>query len=355
MNLLNLSGDVMRLILHHLRQSDLPTLCLTHPDLRQLARPVLYSSVQLPSGFLKNQPHPLPSFLRTILSQPELSRRIRRLSFVNRHRLEGFWYVTVPKFQVSPSDMEAVVQFVKNCQVPYRDFWIEALQAGTVDAWLAVLLLNLPSIDYLRIDQGLLRESEFVGRVLRSYLCDTPPSLDPSPIRNTPNMLLVFYFPSVERVSFWIDDPADEFRWPTSNPPQALGLKSLKVQGLSEAQLGKLLSATPSLHSLKYTREFFLVSTLHPLVLQPIINLQTLGISLAVVKDTLTKLQIKARDHSISRGVHGNTRLRFEGPTRFLCLAEFHQLKVLEVPSEFIMGCPAMPVLEDNLPLTSKS
>ncbi|KAK4207043.1 hypothetical protein QBC37DRAFT_456706 [Rhypophila decipiens] len=378
MNFLDLIPDVKLPILDHLSQSDLPTLCLAHRRLDELARPVLYSCVELPSGFGRYQPHPIAPFLRTIISKPELSRRIRHLSFLEKPPPSGHLYGTGPEFQVSPSDMEGVVQFVEGCEVSYRDFWIEALQAGTMEAYLAVLLLNLPSIDYLRIEQGLLMETGFVGRVLRSYLCDTPPSLvlpprytgslqglrdicidprNPPPIRNTPNILPMFYLPSLKKLSIWIDDPADEFRWPTSNPPQALGLKSLKVQGLSEAQLGSLLSATPSLPSLAYTREFYVEprshshrTRRHPGVLEPVIDLRALGISLAVVKDKLITLQIRTRDHSINRFLRGVAGLRFERPTTSLCLAEFHQLKVLEVPSEFIMGFPAMPVLEDNLP-----
>ncbi|KAM7216815.1 hypothetical protein V8F06_007792 [Rhypophila decipiens] len=275
--------------------------------------------------------------------------------------------------------MEAAVQFIETCEVSYRDSWTEALETGTMDTYLAVLLLNLPSIDHLRIEPVLLVETEFVGRVLRSYLCDTPPSLvlpadhpgslqglrdlcldryDYSPIPNTPNILPVFYLASVKKMSIYIDDPADEFQWPTESPPQALGLESLEVEGLSEAQLGNLLSATPCLRSLTYTREFQVIAPVWvgdagPLVLGRIINLDSLGVSLAVVKDTLAKLEIRTRGNCAgnrSIAYDTSTDVRFEGPTRSLCLAEFHHLKFLQVPSEFIMGFPAMSVLEENLP-----
>ena len=381
MNFLDLNVDVKRLILDHLSQPDLLRICLTHPQLHQLARPVLYSSVELPSGFGPNASHPITSLLRTILSQPEVARHIRRLSFISNHThtTNGVWTRNVekaPKFPVSPSDLEAAAQFVKECEVPYRDSWIDALQTATMDAYLAVLLVNLPSVDYLRIEPTLLIETEFVGRVLKSSLCDMPPSLvlpaghpaslqvlrhlslyrsDYSPIPNTPNILPVFYLPSVKKMTIHVDDPADEFRWPTSTSPQAFGLESLEVEGLHEAHLRNLLSATPSLRSLTWTREYSVESVYSagPLVPGPIISLHTLRTSLAVVKDTLTKLEIRARDHSVGDRLtdrNRSTNLSFSGPLRSLCLAEFEHLKVLEVPSEFIMGFPASSALEDNLP-----
>lgn len=259
-----------------------------------------------------------------------------------------------------------------------------------MDAYLAILLLTLPSVDYLRIDPVLLIETDFFGRVLKSTLCDKPPSLVPpaghpaslqvlrelslyrrdySPNPNTLNILPVFYLPSLRKMSIYIDDPAGEFRWPTgaSSPPQAVGLESLEVEGLHEAQLGNLLSATPSLSSLTWIREFWVESADYPgpLALGPIISLHSLGTYLGVVKDTLAGLGIRANDLSVGDRLRpdpgdemSNTVVRFEGPLRSLCLAEFKRLKVLEVPSVFIMGFPAVAsssssvLLGDNLPPT---
>lgn len=131
MNFLDLNVDVKRLILDHLSQADLLRICLTHPQLYQLARPILYSSIELPSGLCPKQSHPITSLLRTILSQPEVARYVRRLSFVTNYKRHiNLLWSSAPddkkarKFLIPPSDVEAATRFVKECEgnVPYRDF-----------------------------------------------------------------------------------------------------------------------------------------------------------------------------------------------------------------------------------------
>lgn len=386
MDFLGLNEDVKRLILDYLSQQDLFNLCVTCSHLYHLAQPVLYSSVEFPSGINSGgppKPHRVTSLVRAILSRPHLATHIRRLAFLKDHNEEGddseyrSDHQRPPEFLIPSPDMEAAVRFIKKCDVPYRNDWLEALQASPMDAYLAILLTNLPAVTHLRIEAFLLIETLFVGRVLRSLLCNIDPIVnlgqsvghagslrvlrdialcreDHSPVRNTETILPVFYLPAARRISIYLDDPAEEFRWPTDSPPQVSDLESLEVEGLQESQLRNLLSATPSLPSLTYIREYWVESSSDPapLMLDPVINLQSLSLSLATVKDSLVKLEL--RTYGAINGTRidseWESHVNFEGPLPAMSFTDFPNLRILEVPCEFIMGFPVKPVLNERLP-----
>ncbi|KAM7186852.1 hypothetical protein V8F20_011206 [Naviculisporaceae sp. PSN 640] len=385
MDFLGLNQDVQRLILDYLSQSDLRNVCLTHRHLYHLAQPVLYSCVELPSGIDCGgppKPHRITSFVRSIVSQSHLATCIRRLSFLKARNKEDddpeyrSDHRTAPELLVASLDMEAAVHFIEKCDVPYRDAWLKALETSPMDAFLAILLMNLPAVSHLRIEAILLIETGFVGHVLRSLLCNMDPitlgqpvghagSLralreitlgreDHSPMRNTPNILPVFYLPSVKKISIHLDDPAGVFSWPTSSPPRVPALESLEVSGIHEGQLKNLLSVTPGLSSLTYTREYWIETTLDPgpLVLDPTIDLGSLSLSLAMVKDSLTRLEL--RTYGNFNGVRidsgWDSPVTLVGSMGSMSFMDFPNLKVLEVPCEFIMGYPVRPVLVNHLP-----
>ena len=68
------------------------------------------------------------------------------------------------------ADLQEAVSFVSGTSLPFRDKWIVELRQGTLDAYLALLLLQLPRLRRLSLGPVLFTESELIGLVLRSTL-----------------------------------------------------------------------------------------------------------------------------------------------------------------------------------------
>ncbi len=259
---------------------------------------------------------------------------------------------------VPESDAQEAVSYVEklavNAPLSYLGAWTEGLRQGTLDSYLAILLSQLPHIQRLHLSHAYFIESDLIGSVLRSRLCDphsgTGTILDQlhtvslerhwgskdRAIRNTENALSFFYLPALKELSIAIDDPvASEFPWPTARPPLAKRLTSLKVNAMREAHLGQLLSSTPSLRSLKWEWRFekILEDQSHT----PIINFDQLMPALAHVKGTLTELTILARCLPPAPGQF-NVALPVQIQGSAAAFAGFDQLTKLFIPLAFFTG-----------------
>jgi len=167
-DLLGCNVDVIRLILGCLAQADLHSVCLVHPSLRLLTEPLLYSAVELP--YYQSKPHLLVPLVRSILRRPELAAYIRTLSCQGGDRPDTNWREKLPRKRVDEADLQEAVSFVSGTSLPFRDKWIVELRQGTLDAYLALLLLQLPRLRRLSLGPVLFTESELIGLVLRSTL-----------------------------------------------------------------------------------------------------------------------------------------------------------------------------------------
>ena len=377
MNFLRLNNDVKRLIMDHLDQADLHTICLVHPDLYALAQTDLYSHIRLPRSICSpsgSRPHPISSLLRTILRNPRFGARIRQLSCPLRGGNYG-WHNTTdlfqaPKIPVRQADLSEAVAFVLKSEVPYTTTWIEELQNGTIDAYLAVLLANLPHLKTLHLGRGLLMETDLVGQLLRSILCDSikyglPKDTlqclqyidmsdreDSTSRLNTSNLLPLFYLPAATAISVDLDNPIGQLPWPTDLPPRAPKLVSLTLHKVQTRHLGGLLAAAPNLQSLswcfshpKYT---FQPISQPP----PIVPLDEVMLALDCVKDTLANLRIFNTFSDIDHTVIALPRvsLRTGSATH---LKHLHQLKTLQIPMVFLLeydGIIYKERMEDCLP-----
>jgi hypothetical protein len=272
---------------------------------------------------------------------------------------------------VPEDDVRLAVEFVRQTDLPYRDAWMEGLREGKLDAYLAILLLQLPHLRRLHFEELSFMESHLIGQVARTVLCRshsdprTPAvstSLDQLEIvhldsslvtpgsqrskpktiqipRNTANVLAFFYAPSLKEITITIDNPLGPvLPWPT-DPPLALGLTSLRLGHLREPYLGPLLSIAPRLRSLHWEWGFEVDAEDHANT--PVVDLDLLMPALAPLKDTLTELSIVAQCfHSYDDPAFP---LRVQGSAK--SLAGFHQLKKLFIPLAFLTGF-TLPVRE---------
>ncbi|KAH6856552.1 hypothetical protein B0I37DRAFT_78412 [Chaetomium sp. MPI-CAGE-AT-0009] len=344
-HLLDCNEDVLRLILGYLSQDDLRKVCLVHSQLRHLAEAPLYSRIELLYDQEKYSAwHPITSLIRTILRRPDLASRIRTLSCTRGRTQRGV--LNVP---VCQEYLREALSFVERTRlVRYRDAWMEELREGTMDAHLAILLSQLPRLQYLRLSDKFYQKSDLIGLVLRSMFCDShsewpipgfrstslhqlhtvalewyPSRHLSSKARNTERALAFFYLPSIKDMSVLIGDPPEE------------------------SHLGQVLAAAPRLHSLHWHWHFD--PDYEDQFNSPTVNLDLLMPALAPLKDTLTTLTISALC-LYTRQSYIPFPLRVQGS--MLPLADFEQLKTLTIPLVFFTGFP-LPVqhtLGDCLP-----
>jgi hypothetical protein len=211
-------------------------------------------------------------------------------------------------------------------------------------------------------------ESDLIGLVLRSILCDShlgqlrvTPGAGTSlhrlqtvtlerfmssekairKIRNTENVLPFFHLPSLREMSVSVDDPlVPVVPRPTTQPPSALGLASLRLTEIRESHLGYLLSAAPRLRSLNW--EWYFDPDFEDQFNTPVVDLDQLMPALAHVRDTLTELAIPAYC-AYANWVAIPFPMRVQGSLK--ALAGFEQLKRLFIPLMFFTGF-SLPVRE---------
>ncbi len=376
MNLLGCDEDVVRLILGCLAQVDLRSVCLAHPSLRLLAEPLLYSAVEL--AYYKSKPHLITLLVRSILRRPELAAYIRTLSLQGGDPSHQNWREKVPRKPVNEADLHEAVSLVAGTRLPYRDRWIVELRQGTLDAYIALLLLRLPRLQLLHLGPVFFMESELIGLVLRSIL-HSPRSdwVEVDVItclrelrtvslirggtyyrvrtnRNTESTLPFFYLPSLKEMVVLIDNPLapalpwPALPWPAAQPPLATSLVSLSIGGtMRESHLGQLLAATPCLCFLRWTWCF--IPDYEDQYNNPVIDLDQLMPALAHVKETLTELAIAGVPLLANFGPMPPA-LRVQGSTR--ALAGFDRLTKLLMPLVFFTGfsLPAREQLGECLP-----
>ncbi|KAK4238594.1 hypothetical protein C8A03DRAFT_33347, partial [Achaetomium macrosporum] len=267
-----------------------------------------------------------------------------------------------PKSFVREDDLQGAMDFVGQTDLSYRDAWMEELRKGTLDAYLAVLLLQLPRLRCLHLERVVFMESHLIGRVGRTVLCRShsdprTPAVSTSlnqletvhldrvlglhsvkTIRNTEDVLPFFYAPSLKEISVTIDDPLGPVFPRPTDPPLAHGLASLRLAHIRESHLGPLLSIAPRLRSLHWEWRFD--PDAEDQFNTPVVDLDLLMPALAHLRDTLTELSITAIC-SFANEAPMPPPLRVQGSTK--SLAGFNQFKKLFIPLVFLTGF-ALPV-----------
>ena len=348
--LLRCPTDVLALILQWLSSHDLHALCLVCRDLHHIAEPVLYSNIHL--TWVNGHDPRITSLLGAILTRPDLAACVRRIL------LDGDTFYNPPRseehtFPISEADLIQPMEFVKRYRVPSPDIWVEQLRAGDMGAFLAILLSQLHNIEYLDIRPNFARNTHFLGIVLRAALCEASDhgfstflrlrevrfdlkcatAIPGRQARNTQDLLPFFYLPSVERISVAIENPERGKKkalvWPGRHEPVVANLTHLDVTIMKEGHLGRLLSATPALKTLRWVWVYHLRDSVHrAFAWSTTLNLDQVAKDLSLVRDTLTDLTIRAEAADGRRlRVAGSLRAmvgvgalrRFEVPWAFLC------------------------------------
>ncbi|KAA8650218.1 F-box protein [Aspergillus tanneri] len=369
--ILSTPPEILRMVFASLSPSDLCAVCLTHRDLRSLAELLLYAHIQW--TWTSSQNPPIAQFLQSIVHRPELA------SFVHVVVLSGDSFDSglyeyrqkSPKLPVTEVVLDRLVKCIERIHIPYAEQWIQELRAGTMDAFITLLLSQLSSLRYLYLGKNFTRESHFMGMMLRSALCkESQDSHLPSfthlqdvsivypsvglnirkytNVRNTADVLPLFYLPSVKQIRTLVDNPTT-FIWPGEYPPNPLRLASLDLTMLREGHLGQILSVTRGLQKLQW--DWYYRLDLEDYFVTDIIDLDQIAADLSHVQETLTDLTITAGS-DVSQADPERPELTFRGS--FKTFSGLHMLKKLEVPIPFLLGfspwAPNVVCLEEALP-----
>jgi hypothetical protein len=305
--------------------------------------------------------------------RPELASLVRVLSLNGDSfdiTLRGYKQKS-PKLPVTEVVLDELVKCIKRIHIPYAEQWIQELRAGTMDAFLTLLLSRLPGLRCLYLGKNFTRESSLMGMMLRSALCEESqdshlpsfthlqdvsvvyPSIgldirNYTDVRNTADILPLFYLPSVERIRTLIDNPTT-FMWPGKYPPDPLRLTSLDLTMLREGHLGRVLSVTRGLQKLQW--DWYYRPDLKDHYVTDIIDLDQIAADLSHVQETLTDLTITAGS-DVAQADPEPPELTFSGS--FKTFSGLHMLEKLEVPIPFLLGfspwAPNVVCLEEALP-----
>jgi hypothetical protein len=318
--------------------------------------------------------HPITALLQSILRRPQLAAYIRRVSLVGTSFDRPHYGSKTPRLPVSESTLKEVLAFVAKAKVSYRETWLEELRNGKMDAFVAVLLCQPSYLTYLFLGPDFfLKESQIVGLVLRSTLCETSDCglggdfehfrsvtfgqyVEYSDHyvhysaykvhRNTADVLPLFYLPSVTEISVPIDNPTT-FPWPAAHPPSCPSLRSLEITNIRESFLGQLLSVTPQVQSLKWLWRH--VPDFRDQVNTPIIDLGQFMTAISHLRNTLEELVVLAICWHDSAGIV-DPPLTIQGS--FKAIADFDMLRKFTAPFALLLGFQAdvTKQIQDFLP-----
>lgn len=151
--------EVCQSICSYLSKTDYVNLCLVHSRLRTIAEPYLYSKIQF-TWKERLQPHPITSLLRSLLRRPQLATFIRRVSLAGFSLHNPYYEDRAPKILVSENELKELVAFVMKTTVPYRQIWVEEIQSGTMDAFVALLISQPLRLSCLAIDGDFLWKAD---------------------------------------------------------------------------------------------------------------------------------------------------------------------------------------------------
>ncbi|POR37597.1 Uncharacterized protein TPAR_02231 [Tolypocladium paradoxum] len=355
---LDLPWDILRSLLELLAPQHLLALCLVNKAFRAIAEPYLYAQVEW-SWEWEWKPvatPPIIPLLRTIIRRPELGSHVRALichgaSFYG----PPFSGKLPPNIPVDESFIDQAKSVVGKVRVSFGDLWLQRLRSGTMDAYITLLLTQLPHLTQLHMHPSFTKESQLFGMMLRSSLVNASnQSMFPflqrlqniifihkvdhvqgtrnRIINNTSDVLPLFYLTSLEKMSASVSNP-EAFVWPYDMPPDASALTSLDLSTIREGCLGHILKATTSLTSLRW--KWLYDPNTQDEYNTPTINLEKIFEDISHTRSTLAELRIEAENYpALGEGDLRSLRLHGScGP-----LTAFDRLKVLEAPQLFLLG-----------------
>ena len=113
------------------------------------------------------------SLLRKLLENPHLCASIKHLSF------SGDPGTIEP---INEREIKVVEDLVHGAQFPLAPLWIDALNLGNINIFVALILPQLPNLQTLHLDQDFFASSQFLGLLFQHALSSIQSSSRPATI-----------------------------------------------------------------------------------------------------------------------------------------------------------------------------
>ncbi|MCJ1347572.1 hypothetical protein MMC31_005797 [Peltigera leucophlebia] len=311
-----------------------------------------------------NTPHPKPSsgnpsihrLLRKLLESPHLCASIEHLSFSGDPG-------TIER--INEREIKAVEDLVNGAQFPLAPLWIDALNLGNINVFVALVLSQLPNLQTLHLDQDFFASSQFLGLLFQHALSPIQSSsrpvsifsclhnislFTPEPVAgirrsstrasiDTDQVLSLFYLPTIQSIEAVVL-PRKRMSLPKSNPPCASNLQSLKLPRceLDLDGLKMFLSVAPNLETLCYDRRCDLDPREPDKGPSRVYDLSKLGRALIHIRETLKHL-------SLPISYYTSTAMEPDWPNETCCVVsspfsfqQFQKLEYLEIPFVVLFG-----------------
>ncbi|KAL4900146.1 hypothetical protein BDW74DRAFT_183100 [Aspergillus multicolor] len=311
-------ADILYMIFPLLDIAEYRALSLTNVHLHAFVEPFLYFSIHM-VWEQTNFPSPLAALIWTLLSRPSLAAHITELCLEGRGLFRAFQMaraVIISKIPVPFALVNSARLFIEWTGLSYAKTWIEELSAP--GHWICH------------------RVPDF--RHLRDVLFQLEPNHSGVPdrnIKNTLDVLPLFYLPSIQRIVAGIENPSS-WTWPARHRPSVPNLTSLELFSIREKYLGDLLSSTSNVQFFRYYwfydrglqkyRDEFTTDTVH---------LDQLVAAIARIRETLTDLVLDAElDPAYYDVVHPGVKVSGSLQELTSCAS----IKTLQIPFVFLVG-----------------
>ncbi|MCJ1349545.1 hypothetical protein MMC31_007786 [Peltigera leucophlebia] len=216
---------------------------------------------------------PIHRLLLLLLANPNLAALVKHVSFSGRYPIRNQGAAPI---QLKKRDMKAVQDMILETQLSMAPVWINALELGTINVFVALILSQLVNLQTLHLDADFFMDTKFLGLLFKHALLSNEGSARRvstfsalSHVRFVPLHIMseqvsidreqvkgLFYLPNIEIIEAVVFQQRT-FNWPTPIPPVASTLKILKLPlcRLDENALRRILSVTPNLEVLAYERD----------------------------------------------------------------------------------------------------
>lgn len=254
---------------------------------------------------------PIHRFLLQLLANPDLAASVKHLSFSGRFAIRT--QAPAP-IKLNKRDIKASQYIILEIELPMAPLWMEALELGTINIFVALILSQLVNLQILHLDVDFFMGTKFLGLLFRHALLSNhgsarrvstfpalthvrfPPSNSMSELvsMDRKQVKVLFYLPNIEILDVVVFQQR-KFNWLTPIPPILSTLKILKRPfcRLDKKGLRRILSVTPNLEVLTYNRH----CDIDPLGelgkdTAAYYNLDKLDLVLAKVRPTLRRLSL---------------------------------------------------------------
>lgn len=215
---------------------------------------------------------PIHRLLLQLLANPGLAASVKHLSFSGRFAIRT--QAPAP-IKLNKRDMKALQDMILEMELPMAPLWMEALELGTINVFVALILSQIVNLQTLHLDVDFFMGTKFLGLLFRHALLSNhesarrvstfpalthvrfPPSNSMSELvpMDREQVKVLFYLPNIEILDAVVFQQRT-FNWLTPIPPIASTLNILKLPfcRLDEKGLRRILSVTPNLELLTYDR-----------------------------------------------------------------------------------------------------